>query len=1423
MFTDGVTQQRSNKPCNTRQGPRLAGTRCARLKKSKNCTSLLFGFCMKKQARTFFTSPVKIATTTLGCMVWTLATHVQWGTWQRSIASLVEWKMILNDVFVASCNIVAFATLPTNSTGVPHILEHLTLCGSQKYPCRDPFMKMHNRSLATFMNAMTGCDVTFYPFSTQNIKDYENLLRVYLDAVFFPQLTKLDFMQEGWRLEHTDPKDKSSPIVIKGVVYNEMKGVFSNSSNDFNQAIVNKLCPSGVYGHVSGGHPLSIPDLTWEQLKEFHDKHYHPSNARFLTYGDFPLEKTLSLIDELALSKFEKIDSNHVIPSEPRWKEPRMETMTCVPDPLAANPEKQSTVAVTYAMNDITDTQESFAMSILSHLLVNGPNSPFYKNLLQAGIGADYTPSLGYDANLKEAFFSVGLHGVSKADISKVTDIINQTFDEVISAGFSQERIDAALHSVELNLKHQTSNFGLLLNYATVGIWNHGGDPVRSLKVNEHISWLREQLASNPHFFQEKVQQYFKENKHCLTLVMNPDDHHEEKIRTLEQKNIDRKLGELDSASRASIYDNGLKLLQHQSKKEDESCLPHLLLGDVAPTIEMTKLNHINIGGVNVQTTEQATNGVTYFRAVLNASHLPPELKRMVPLLCEVVTKMGTQDKDYRQFLQEAELKTGGLHTSVHISPHPSEHGRFEQGVLLSSHCLEKNTGAMFSLWKELILRLKLEDDERLMQLVQMCAAGLAQTLADSGHHYAMAQAESYLNACAQLQEEFTGISHITQMKTLAEARSLKYLLPQLRALADALLKKDSIRCSLNASSTGLSAAENSLDGLLSSIPGACTTNCPDYIADDDFYAKERKIHLVFPFGVNFCAKSFNAVPYGHPDYSSLQIASQLLSFKYLLREVREKGGAYGVGAVVQPGGCLSFYSYRDPNMEKTLDVFCDSVAWLTKGEFTEEDLAESKLSCFAKIDKPITPGDRGAAAFLHGVTDEMRQEHRQRIFACSKDDIISAVKRCAGEGSCTSSVAVIGPENKFTETGKHWLVHRDGSKKPGEDLQDSKEAGQLTEESGAPSPRGASFSRNDSSSSDSDSGSSESDSDEDTERFLLRVNGLPRNVTPALVAKHLKRAGIKVSKGAQGVLLLTSNKLPSGSAFVEVTSKEDQERAVKYAWGNAELSSRGIKVIRAEANDVRRYVMARPPAPGALKDIVSSHVVHVRNLASDATEEQLKRFLSHCNVTRIERERFHSNKAQRSAFVRFATAEDAQRALAMTGKRLKGAKLELQLVSEDYADRLLKGDLLSLALYADNTSSGMRALRSSTTRREKAKASGERWIPGEVVKEHNLEEVLQSSEGQYKVVAEGLPFSVAQINNFLWPLKPTMVVRVRRTDGALSGKTVLSFGSLHDAQEAAKKNGHVIFGRIVKMTLASDVPSGRDGGETAKMAASSS
>jgi len=291
---------------------------------------------------------------------------------------------------------VGFRTTPMDSTGVPHILEHTTLCGSQRYPVRDPFFKMLTRSLSTFMNAMTANDWTMYPFSSQNAKDFQNLLSVYLDCVFFPVLRELDFRQEGWRLEHKDPRDSSSEIIFKGIVFNEMKGYFANSESIFAQSLQNKLHPSHTYSNFSGGWPLNIPDLTWEALKEFHKKHYHPSNSRFFTYGDMPLSQHLEQIEQQALNRFERSTPSLEVPLELRWQEPREHHIHCGVDPMAADPKKQTTASISFLLAPITDPYESLVVSILSNLLVDGPASPFYQALLDANIGSDFSPMTGF-------------------------------------------------------------------------------------------------------------------------------------------------------------------------------------------------------------------------------------------------------------------------------------------------------------------------------------------------------------------------------------------------------------------------------------------------------------------------------------------------------------------------------------------------------------------------------------------------------------------------------------------------------------------------------------------------------------------------------------------------------------------------------------------------------------------------------------------------------------------------------------------------------------------------------------------------------------------------------------------------------------------------------------------------------------------
>ena len=378
---------------------------------------------------------------------------------------------------------VAFRTTPRDSTGVPHILEHLSLCGSERYPVRDPFFKMYTRSLSTFMNAFTASDWTMYPFSTQNAQDYENLMSVYLDAAFFPKLRKLDFNQEGWRLEHEDPTDKNSPIVFKGVVFNEMKGAFSNPQQLFSEINQNLLLPSHTYGIVSGGDPVHIPDLTWEELKAFHTKHYHPSNSRFYTYGNFPLDQHLELINRLVLEKFEKITVDTSVTLEPRWSSPREAHITCPPDPMSPDPEKNTTIAISFLLNDITDINEACTLSILGNLLVDGEKSPFYQSLLESNIGSDYSPVIGYNGYTKESSFAVGLQRVDKKDIQKVKDIVDATFDSVIKNGFDHKRIEAILHKIELSQKHQSDKFGLNLGIGLLPAWTHDGDPIQLLQV----------------------------------------------------------------------------------------------------------------------------------------------------------------------------------------------------------------------------------------------------------------------------------------------------------------------------------------------------------------------------------------------------------------------------------------------------------------------------------------------------------------------------------------------------------------------------------------------------------------------------------------------------------------------------------------------------------------------------------------------------------------------------------------------------------------------------------------------------------------------------------------------------------------------------------------------------------------------------
>ncbi|XP_013369108.1 PREDICTED: presequence protease, mitochondrial [Chinchilla lanigera] len=942
---------------------------------------------------------------------------------------------------------VQFRTTPMDSTGVPHILEHTVLCGSQKYPCRDPFFKMLNRSLSTFMNAFTASDYTLYPFSTQNAKDFQNLLSVYLDATFFPCLRELDFWQEGWRLEHANPSDPQTPLTFKGVVFNEMKGAFSDNERIFSQNLQNKLLPDHTYSVISGGDPLCIPELTWEQLKQFHATHYHPSNARFFTYGNFELEQHLRQIQEEALSKFQKIEPNTMVPAQRLWDQPREFHITCGPDSLATDASKQTTVSVSFLLPDITDTFEAFTLNLLSSLLITGPNSPFYKALIESGLGADFSPDAGYNGNTREAYFSVGLQGLAEEDVQTVRDLVERTIDEVVEKGFENEQIEALLHKIEIQMKHQTTNFGLALTSYIASCWNHDGDPVELLQMGGQLAKFRQCLKENPKFLQEKIKQYFKNNQHKLTLSMKPDDKYYEKQSQMETEKLDRKINSLSPEDKQQIYEKGLELRDLQSKPQDATCLPALKVSDIEPAVPFTELEvALAAGEIPVQYCAQPTNGVVYFRAFSNLNTLSEELKPYVPLFCSVLTKLGCGKLNYREQAQQIELKTGGMTVSPQVLPDESHLDTYEQGILFSSLCLDRNLPDMMHLWTEIFNHPTFEEEEHFRVLVKMTAQELSNGIPESGHVYAALRASKTLTPAGDLAETFSGMDQVRLMKRIAEMTDITPVLKMFPRIKKHLLKCDNLRCSVNATPHQMSQAEKEVANFIRSIRGSKKERKPvrphvvekptpsgagadgsqmvrKLVTEPTFKPWQMKTHLLMPFPVNYVGECVRTVPYVHPDHASLKILARLMTTKFLHTEIREKGGAYAGGAKLSYNGIFTFYSYRDPNSVETLQSFEKAVDWAKAGDFTQQDIDEAKLSVFSAVDAPVAPSDKGLDHFLYGLSNEMKQMHREQLFAVGHDGLTAVSDRYLGVGKSTHGLALVGPENEKISKDPSWIV----------------------------------------------------------------------------------------------------------------------------------------------------------------------------------------------------------------------------------------------------------------------------------------------------------------------------------------------------------------------------------------------------------------
>lgn len=908
---------------------------------------------------------------------------------------------------------INFRTTPYDSTGLPHILEHNVLCGSERFPVRDPFFKMLNRSMSTFMNAMTGPDYTMYPFSSMNETDFRNLQKIYLDAVFKPNLEYLDFLQEGWRLENKDLTKKDSEYVIKGVVYNEMKGAFSETSNLFSSKFLNEILPSNTYQHCSGGEPLIIPDLTHKALVEFHRKYYHPSNARFYSYGNFPLQPTLKYVNGEYLSKYDPIDPKYSkVPSQKRWSEPRIKSIHGRFDEMGAPMEKQNQIAIGYLISDVTNVEETMLLHVLTELLYRGPNSQFYKNLIEPNISGGYHSITGLETTIKDTMFVIGLQDVDKKDFDKIENILHRTIDEVVADGFDPEHVNSVINNFELSLKHQSARFGLSLLFNLTAALNHDADIIRSLHFDETFKKIRNNIAKDPKYLQNKVKEYFKDNCHKLTMTMTPDVDFEKKFNEEEQKLIEQKVKELSPDAKDRLFIDCQSLADAQKKKENLEILPCLKLSDVVDPPLPYQIEFAKIGGVDTQIVTTNTNNVSYVRGLYNAIGIDPDHRPLLPLLACILDQMGTKTYDYRTFDKYVNSITSGISFSVHAAESMDNIMAYNVGLTFRSYCLEQNIPKMFDIIQDLITNFNFADVQRFEMLLGNYVSDLTVGIANSGHLYAIKEASGLITQSSNLSARLFGIEHISYIKNLIQNQKPNEILNLLGSIADQLFRQGNLKCALNTSEAVLKPCLTEFEKFVQTTVNPEQLVIPSTIPSG--VLPPSSVHNIMSIPVNYCAKSILTVPYLHEDSIPLQVLGKILSSKYLLKVVREQNGAYGAGAKLSKDGIFSFFSYRDPNTVKTFDIFDQSAQWINDNfkSIDDQTLFEAKLGVLQTLDAPVEPGSKGQDMFKYGLTQAMANQIRLNVLKVSHDDLMRVTKLYLSKGETPTGRYVLGPKN---------------------------------------------------------------------------------------------------------------------------------------------------------------------------------------------------------------------------------------------------------------------------------------------------------------------------------------------------------------------------------------------------------------------------
>ncbi len=914
---------------------------------------------------------------------------------------------------------IGFRTPPTDSTGVAHIIEHSVLCGSEKYPVKDPFVELAKGSLNTFLNAITYPDKTVYPVASCNDKDFANLMDVYLDAVFHPNIynEKKIFMQEGWHYELESPEDE---LIYNGVVYNEMKGAYSSADDMLDREVYNGLYPDTAYGVDSGGKPSDIPNLTYEDFLAFHQKYYHPSNSYIYLYGNMDMEERLRYLDEEYLSKYDYLEVDSQIRMQEAFAEAKDENREY---PVLDSEDTESMTYFSYnvSIGTCLDKELYLALQVLDYALCSAPGAPVKVALTDAGIGEDIYSVC--ENGILQPFFSFVAKNAREEDRARFIEILENTLKSLVRDGISKTSLYAALNNFEF--KYREADFGsypkgLMYGLQALDSWLYDANrPFLHVEALDTFAVLRSKVESG--YFETLIQQQILDNPHKLILTMHP-------VKGLEKKN-NRQLAEKLAQHKASLTERELmqiveetKALKEYQEQEDTpeqlAKIPMLSREDLGKTAQGYCTQERMCNGRKLLFHPVDANGVAYVRLAFDIRDLPAEKLPYLGLLKNVLGLVNTQNYSYGDLYNEINLKTGGItfQTGAYTNVEDLEQFRFMFEI--KGKAFENQMENLVGLISEIFFTSDLSDEKRLKEILGELKSRMQSRMTNAGHSLAVMRAVSYISLPVWAEDQMSGVAFYRFISSLLADFDNKKdeCISNLYDTLAFISKKARLLYDFTGSAEGLAALENAEKTFAERLSDEKNFGQP-------FTAKLSKKQEGFctSAGIQYVCRAGNYAKSGLTYTGALRVLRIMMGYEYLWLQVRVKGGAYGCMSNFSKEGTSYFVSYRDPNLKQTIDVYEQAPDFLRGFEADEETMTKYIIGAIAEKDMPLSPSSEGARSYVAYMTGQnlaREQKERDEILACSQGDIhrlAEYVQAMLDEGL----LCVVGNEEKLQESSE--------------------------------------------------------------------------------------------------------------------------------------------------------------------------------------------------------------------------------------------------------------------------------------------------------------------------------------------------------------------------------------------------------------------